>query len=135
MEQTCVYLFYYFNFERNYDVLNAKSPYFLLTKYITLIKTKRNRQWKISRTVLEKRNLCFSSYENRKLKVKLWWVETPKRKKRACFVLHILPERNLLNICVLSQYILYWIKFSGLRLNGELRRVESNGLWRHIWRV
>ena len=26
----CVWLFYYFNFERNYDVLKSKSPCFLL---------------------------------------------------------------------------------------------------------
>ena len=28
--KNCVWLFYYFNFERSYDVLNSKSPCFLL---------------------------------------------------------------------------------------------------------
>ena len=37
----------------------------------TLIKSKRNRKWKIPHTVLERQNLRFSSYKNRKLKVKL----------------------------------------------------------------
>ena len=32
MEENCVWRFYYFNFERNYDVLKSKSQYFLLTK-------------------------------------------------------------------------------------------------------
>ena len=60
-------LFYYFNFERNYDVLKSKSPCILLNKNV---KTKRNRKWKISHTVLERRTLCLSSYSNRKFKVK-----------------------------------------------------------------
>ena len=66
-----VWLFYYFNFERNYDVLKSKSPCTLLNKNINLIKTKRNQNWKIPHTVLETRTLCFSSYKNCKLKVKL----------------------------------------------------------------
>ena len=36
----------------------------------TLIKTKWDRKWKIQHTVLERRTLCFTSYKNRKLKVK-----------------------------------------------------------------
>ena len=35
------------------------------------MKTKRNRKWKISDTVVERRSLCLDSYKNRKLKVKL----------------------------------------------------------------
>ena len=36
---------------------------------------KQNRKWKIPHTVLDERqSLCFSSYKNRKLKIKLWWV-------------------------------------------------------------
>ena len=63
----CVRLFYYFNFERNYDVLKSKSPCILWNKNI---KTKRNRKWKIPHTVLERWTLCLSSYNNRKFKVK-----------------------------------------------------------------
>ena len=33
-KQNCVWLFYYFNFERNYDVLKSKSPCILLEKNI-----------------------------------------------------------------------------------------------------
>ena len=46
---------------------------------------KENLKWKIPPTVFERWILCFSSYENRKLKVKLWWVGAPERKKRAFF--------------------------------------------------
>ena len=69
-EQNFVRRFYHFNFERNYDVLKSKSQCTLLNKNINLIKTKRNRKWKIPHTVLERQSLCFSSYKNRKLKVK-----------------------------------------------------------------
>ena len=44
---------------------------------------KWERKWKIPHAVLEGRTLCFSSYKNRKLKVKLWWVGACKRKKMA----------------------------------------------------
>ena len=73
-----------------------------------LIKTKRNWKWEIPRTVLEKCNLHSSSYKNRKIKVKLSWVRT-RRKKRAFFVPFIFSEGNFINICVLSQCIAYWI--------------------------
>ena len=54
--------------------------------WILIIKTKRNRKWKIPHTGLERRTMCFSSYKNRKLKVKLWWVWARERKKRGFFV-------------------------------------------------
>ena len=66
---------------------------------------------KIPHIVLETQTLCFSSYKNHKLKVKLWWVSARKRKKSAFFVPFILSERIFFNICVLSQCIVYWIHF------------------------
>ena len=36
---------------------------------------------KIRGALLVRQNLCFSSYKNRKLKVKLWWVGSCERKK------------------------------------------------------
>ena len=58
------------------------------------MKTKANRKWKIPHTPLEKRTLCFSSYKNRKLKVKLWWDRAHERKKRVFFEPFILSEGN-----------------------------------------
>ena len=55
------------------------------------------------------RTLCFSSYKNRKLKVKLWWVRARERKKRAFFVPFILSKEIFCNIYVLSHCIVYWI--------------------------
>ena len=36
-------------------------------------------------TVLERWTMCFSSYKNCKLKIKLWWVEAHKRKKNKLY--------------------------------------------------
>ena len=56
-------------------------------------------------------NLCFSSYKNRELKVKLWWIGACERKKSAFFVTFILSEESFFNIRVLSKFIVYWINF------------------------
>ena len=105
-----MWLFCYFHFERNYDVLKSKSPCTLFYKK----KTKQNVKWKIPYTVSERRTLCFSSCKNQKLKVKLWWVGARERKKRAFFVPFILSEGIFFNICVLSQCIVYWIHFQNI---------------------
>ena len=81
-----------------------------------MIKTKRNRKWKIPHTVLDRRTLCFSSSKNRKLKIKLWWVEAHNRKKKAFFVPFILTEWKFFNICVLYQCIVYSIHFQNIHI-------------------
>ena len=83
-------------------------------KMWTLIKTKRNRKWKISDTVLERRTLCFSLYKSRKLKVKLWWVGAYEKKMGTFYVPFILSETNFFNIRVLSQCIVYCIHFHNI---------------------
>ena len=89
--------FYYFNFERNYDVRVHAFCW--------------NREWKIQDTVLGRQTLCFSSYKNCILKVKLRWDGARERKKRAFFLPFILSEGNFFNICVLCQCKVYWIHF------------------------
>ena len=76
------------------------------------MKTKRNRKWKIPHALLERLNLCFDSYKNRKLKVKLWWVGA-REKKRAFFVYFVWRE-FFFNICDLSHCTVYWIHFQNI---------------------
>ena len=83
--------------------------HFVEQKYKLQIKTIRNRKWKTPHTVLERQTLCFSSYKNRNLKVKVWWVGARERKKRVFFVPFILSEGNFFKTCVLLQCIVYWI--------------------------
>ena len=96
-----MWLFYYFNFERNYDVLKSKSPCILLNKNINFNKNETESKMKIPYIVLDKQALCFSSYKNRKLKIKLY-----KRynEKGIFFVLFILSGGNFFNICFISMY-------------------------------
>ena len=71
------------------------------------MKVKQNRKWKIPYTVLDGRqSLCFSSYKNRKLKIKLWWVGARERKKwhflyrlfcpKGIFLIFVAPYLNVL---------------------------------------
>ena len=58
------------------------------------------------------RTLCFSSYKNRKLKVKLW--VGAREIKKGLFVLFTLSKGIFFNFCVLSQCIVYWIRFQNI---------------------
>ena len=111
------YFSYYYDFERNYDVLMScqRVHAFCWTK-INFHKNKTKSKIKNPHTISERRNLCFSSYKNCKLKIKLWWVGAREKKKRAFFVQFIFSEGNSFNIFVLSQYILYWIDFQDIHI-------------------
>ena len=75
------------------------------------MKTKRERIWKISHTLLERQALSFSSYKHRELEVRLRWVGTRERRKRAFFVSLILPGGTFFDICALFQCLVHWINF------------------------
>ena len=64
-EQKCMWFFYYFNFERNYDVLKSKSPCFLLNKNINFNTNETESKLENPHTPFERRTLCFSSYKSR----------------------------------------------------------------------
>ena len=78
------WLFYYFIFERNYDVLKSKILYLLMNKNINFNKNEKvNRERKIPHTLLNRQALCFSSYKNCELKMKL--MSWSFREKKAAF--------------------------------------------------
>ena len=89
-EPNYAWLFYYFNFQRSCDVLKLRSPYIKLN---IKIKPKRNRKWKILHRVLERQTLCFSSYRNCKLKVRLWWVRA--HEKRGYFLYRLFCPKGI----------------------------------------
>ena len=74
--------------------------------------------------------MCFSSYKNRELKVKLWWVRACKRKKSAVLVTFILFEglfvKKLIKIIfssitvqVLDKQLFFLLRFSSSYLMSE----------------
>ena len=83
-EQNSVWFFSYFIFEGNYDVLNSQSACKLLNKTINF--TKNGKELAEMENPLHSFRESSSSYRNRKLKVKPWWVEACERKKRGFFV-------------------------------------------------
>ena len=94
-----------------------ESMHFVKQKNKLLKKTKRNRKWKIPRTVLERLTLYFNSCKNRTIKlwrVKLWWVGAREREKRKFFVPFILSEGNFLKHFCLSQCIVHWMDFQNM---------------------
>ena len=52
-EQNYVWLFNYFNFETNYDILKSKSPCILLNKNINFNKNETESKMEIPHTVLD----------------------------------------------------------------------------------
>ena len=109
-----MWLFYYFNFKRNYDLLKSKSPCILLNKNINFNKNEAGLKMKNPTHSFKEMNLVLQLISESQLKVKLWWVGARKRKKRTSFVPFILSEENFFNICVLSRCIVYWIYFQNI---------------------
>ena len=81
--------FYYFNFERKWHFKVKESMHFCWAKISTLIKTKRNRKWKIPHSFREM-NLLLQLIKESQINVKLWWVGAHERNKRKFFVQFIL---------------------------------------------
>ena len=52
-----VWIFHYFNFEKNYDVLKSKSTYFLLNKNINFNKNKAESKIKNPTNIFREANL------------------------------------------------------------------------------
>ena len=80
---------------KNYDVLKSKNHFFfLLNKNINFNKYEMESKMENPHTFLERRTSCFSSYKNRELKVKLWWVGAREKATSIIFVTFIFPEGN-----------------------------------------
>ena len=91
------------NFEMNYDIFKVKeSMLFVEQNRYTLIKTRRNRKWKIPLIHLERWG--FTSYKNRELKVKLQGVRAREIKKE-CISYKAYFVRRIFLTFVLSQCI------------------------------
>ena len=88
-----MWTFHYFNFKSNYDVLKSKSQCISLIKSINLNKNE---------TELKMENPTNTFRENLEL----------ANKKIGHFLYRLFcPKEIFFNICVLSQCVVYWIKF------------------------
>ena len=65
-----MWLFYYFDFERNYDVLKSKSLYILLNKNINFNKNKKDSKIENSSHSLREKNLELQLIKKSQIKSK-----------------------------------------------------------------
>ena len=100
-----MWLFYYFSFERNHDVLKSKSRIMhFLNKNINFNKNETESKMENLHTVSEKQTLCLSWFKNRRLKLKLWWDGAWKYKK----------GQFLCRLFCRKECIVYWIHFQNI---------------------
>ena len=108
-------LFYYFHFERNYDLLNSKSPWILLNKNINFNNSEKESKLENPICRFREANLALQLIWESEIKSKTVMSESSrKKKKEAFFVPFILSEGTFFHICVLYQCIVYWIHFQNI---------------------
>ena len=84
-------LFYYFHFERNYDVLKSRSTCFLLNKIINFNKNDAKSKMENPIHTFRETNLGLQTIQESRVK-----------NETVIFVTAIFPEGKIFNICVLS---------------------------------
>ena len=109
-----MWLFYYFNFEKSYDVLKSKSPCILLNKNINFNKNETKSKIENPTHSFRETNLVPQPIEESQIKSKTVMSWSLRQKKRVFFVPLILSEGNFFKICVLFQCIVYWIYFQNM---------------------
>ena len=101
-----VRLFYYFNFERNYDVLNPKSPSILLKKNINF--NKNEKEWKMENPThsFRETNLVVQLIEELQMKSKTVMSWSSRKKKEGIFCTVYFVYRLYRNsLCFITMYI------------------------------
>ena len=99
-----MWLFYYFNFERNYDVLKSENPCIFLNKNINFNENETESKMENTTHRLERRTLCFSSYKNRKLKVKLMRWSSRKKKEGIFCTVYFVGREVFRDLYFISMY-------------------------------
>ena len=110
----CVLFFYYFNFGSNYDVLKSKSPCILLNKYINLNINERESKMENPTHSFRETNLVLQVISESQIKSKTTMSWNSQKKKESTFCTVYFVRRKFFSICVLSQYIVYWIHFQNI---------------------
>ena len=102
-----MWLFYYFDFKKNYDVLNSKSPCILLNENINFNKNKTESKMENPKHRFRYTNLALQLIKESQIKSKTVMSWSSGRKKRRFFVPFIFTEERFFNISVLSECTVY----------------------------
>ena len=95
-EQTCLWLFCYFDFERNYDVLKSKNPCILLNKNINFIKNETESKMENLTHSFREMNLLLQLVQELQINSKTVMSSSSRKKKNAFFVTFISSKGNFL---------------------------------------
>ena len=107
------------NFERDFE---SKSPCFLLNQSVNF---EWNRKWKIPKKPLKIPILCFSSYENRELNIKLWCVRACKKLKCDYFAVCFLSLEH----CWADMFYVFQLTITGLSNNIDFYISKNFTFW------
>ena len=93
-----MWLFYYFNFEKNYDVLISKSPCILLNKNIKVNKNETKSKMENSTHGFKETNLVlqFILESQIKSKIMLSWSSRKKKDKSICCTVYFVRRKLFL---------------------------------------
>ena len=116
---------FYFNFERNYNVLKSKGPWILLNKNINFNKSKRESKMKNPTYSFRETVLVTKLIWELQIKRKAVMSWSSRKKKEDVFCTVYLVRRNFFNIYVLSQCIVYWIHFHNIHTFTYKKNITS----------
>ena len=102
-----LWLFHYFNFERSYDVLKAKSPCILLNKKKNLKNPETESKMENPIQSFRETNLVLQLISESPIKSKTKMSGSSRKKNEGIFVPSILSKENFLKIFVLSHCIVF----------------------------
>ena len=110
-----MWLFYYLYFERNYNVLKSKSLCFLLKQNINFHKNETESKMENLRYGFREMNFVLQLESEWQIKKSKTVMRCSSRKKKGrvfdnvCFA-----RKNVFSICILLQFIVYWINFQNI---------------------
>ena len=89
------FFFYYFDFERNYDVLNSKCPYFLLHKNVNFDKNETELEMENPTHAFRETSLVFQVIQELRIKCKTVMSWSSPKKKEAIFLWRLFCPKNI----------------------------------------
>ena len=111
-----MWLFYYLNCEKNYEILNSKSPCTLLNKIMNFNKNGTDSKMENPKHSFRETNLVLQLIEELHIKSKTVMSWSSWKKKEGIFCTIYFVQRNFFNICVLSKFMVYWIHFHNVHI-------------------
>ena len=111
-QQNCEWLFYCFNIERNYDV--SKNLCILLYKNVNFNKNEMQSEMENPAHIFRQTNLVLQLIWESQIKNKTVMSWNSWKKKEGIFYTIYFVQRIFFHICLLPQWITYWICFQNI---------------------